>query len=155
MNHRPEPQPRLAALVIGINKYAHTIITPLHGAVKDAEDVVAYIREKWGPNADITVLLDDAATRDNIISAISALAKADINHGDPILIFFAGHGTFTNAPAGWVAGQGEIQMLVPHNFVPKYPTTLSQHGIFDLTLSNLLWKIAEAKGDNIVRTLLS
>jgi len=92
------------------------------------------------------------ATRAAIISEIAALeTNPDIKQGDPILIYYAGHGGGCPAPAGWEAGgaDSKTQMLIPHD----YHTTVENREVFgipDRSLNALLSRLAKAKGDNIV-----
>jgi len=65
------------------------------------------------------------------------------------LIFYAGHGAETNAPAGWESGGSKIQMILPQNYSAK--TGNEVHGIPDYTIGKLLGDLAKEKGDNIVR----
>lgn len=76
---------RTYGLVIGIDKYLHQ---PLKGAVNDARDIADALHTI---GADVTLLLDDDATRDAIFSAWKAiLAKA--SPGDLVVVSYAGHG---------------------------------------------------------------
>ena len=65
------------------------------------------------PNSQISNLRDSEATQSAIIDAINALTTdARIQRDDPILIFFAGHGSPASNPVGWESGGSEIQRLV-------------------------------------------
>jgi hypothetical protein len=102
------------------------------------------------PSDRITTLYNADATRDNIKAKLRALVDDDmIQPGDPILIFFAGHGATAPAPKGWPTAGDSIQMLVPHDFDP----TGKSGGLHDFNLNFLLREIASAKGNNIVRYL--
>jgi hypothetical protein len=97
----------------------------------------------------ITNLRDAQATRDQIISELKALTTNPyIRTGDPILIYYAGHGGETTPPAGWEAGgaDSKTQMLIPQNYDGQ-----TVQGIPDRTMSVLLERLAREKGDNIVR----
>lgn len=75
------------AVVIGINSY---LGAPLRGCVDDAEEMAECLAlEQYG--FDCVSLLDERATRANILEAIGALAYADGDR-DALLIYFAGHG---------------------------------------------------------------
>ena len=73
-----------------------------------------------------------------------------IHRGNPILIFYAGHGSTVDAPTGWEAGGAEIQILVTHDTLCD-PDGNIIVGIPDRTIGVLLEQIAQEKGDNIVR----
>jgi uncharacterized caspase-like protein len=147
------PDSRLYALVIGINDYEHE--RKLAGAVSDANAMVDFLKTNLKvPDSRIKNLRDRQATRVGIRDSIRALAKCDdIKMGDPILIFYAGHGAEADPPKGWPSGgKGEkIQMLLPCDFVPKTIDSEKGQGIPDITLSILLNQLAKAKGNNIVR----
>jgi len=139
----------LFALIIGINNYEYNL---LKGCVKDATDMRNYLLTNLRvPESQIRILLDDKAKRADIISAFLDI-KADhrIKKGDPILIFFAGHGDETDAPPGWPSGDvnNQIQMIIPQDY--STDTSNQIHGILDLTLAGLLNRIANRHGDNIV-----
>lgn len=142
------------ALIIGINDYdlQSSSFRPLTGCIKDATDMRNYLLKNLGvPESQIRILLDDKAKRADIISAFLDIEADDrIKKGDPILIFFAGHGDETNAPPGWHSGDlnNQIQMIIPKDYTPGPSNKI--HGIPDLSLAVLLRKIANRHGDNIV-----
>ncbi|KAJ7141488.1 hypothetical protein C8R44DRAFT_604425 [Mycena epipterygia] len=104
------------------------------------------------PTDRIMNLRNEEATRDGMIKALENIANSDaIGPQDPILIFYAGHGGEAKAPPGWTTNteDSSIQMLIPHDFVQQGSGDINGQGIFDLTLSRILEKIAQAKSDNI------
>jgi hypothetical protein len=102
------------------------------------------------PSDRIATLYNADATRDNIKAKLRDLANDEmIQPGDPILIFFAGHGATAPAPEGWCTAGDSVQMLVPHDFDPAGKSG----GLHDFNLNFLLREIADAKGNNIVRHL--
>lgn len=74
----------------------------------------------------------------------------DIERGDAIIIFYAGHGSEAKAPPGWASDNGKIETICPYD-----EQTIADKkfvfGITDRTFNGLLRKLADAKGDNIVR----
>ena len=78
-------------LVIGIDAYDH--IPDLQGAVNDARDIAAALEDM---DAEVTLLLDGAATREAIFAAWRDIA-AKVEPGDRFVISYAGHGS--NEPA--------------------------------------------------------
>lgn len=99
----------------------------------------------------ITNLRNEQATRSNICESIRKLATCkDIRPGDPILIFYAGHGAEADPPRGWPSGGRKIQMLLPYNFRACTSTLEDEQGILDITLCILLKELALVKGNNIV-----
>ena len=148
---------RLFALIIGINEYK-AVKRPfpnLDGAVPDADLVQSYLQKHLSvPNSQIRNLRDSEATRTAILHEINALTTDDrIQRGDPILIFYAGHGSIPT-PKGRENGGPTIQLLLPHDYLCKNENGQKVHGIPDHTLSVLLGRLASAKGDNIVRLTL-
>ncbi|QRW07388.1 ICE-like protease (caspase) p20 domain protein [Ceratobasidium sp. AG-Ba] len=139
------------ALVIGINEYHSHSVPNLQGAVPDAEAMVGYLRDYLRvPNDHITTLYNHEATRNGIIKALKDLASdSRIAEKDPILIYYAGHGTELDAPVGWPTGGQKIQSLVPVDEGNMTSDGEKVTSIPDRTLGSLLDKLAGAKGDNI------
>ncbi|QRV77161.1 ICE-like protease (caspase) p20 domain protein [Ceratobasidium sp. AG-Ba] len=140
--------PPLYALIIGINKYANT--TNLKGAVKDAELFYNYlVNYLFVPKSQIKLLLDEQATRQNILEEFVRLREnPKVNKGDPIVVFYAGHGTKLDKPKGWEASEDFIQALVPQD-VKEVKNGEVVVAIPDLTIATLFNDLAEIKGDNI------
>ncbi|CCM00516.1 uncharacterized protein FIBRA_02550 [Fibroporia radiculosa] len=145
------PDPHLFALIIGINDYKYPSTPNLLGAVPDADAVRDYLQEQLGvPSSQIINLRDSQATRAAILHEIHAFMNDDrIQKGDPILIYYAGHGASAHAPPNWEAGGSHIQLLVPHDQSCIDCSGHLVHGIPDRTLGALLTQIADKKGDNI------
>jgi uncharacterized caspase-like protein len=94
------------ALVIGINKYKHT--SPLSFAVNDAEGFKNTLIDTLGfEEKNITLLLDDAATKSAIFTNYMRLAREDVELDERVIVFFAGHG---HTQSGH---RGEVGFLVP------------------------------------------
>ena len=146
--------PHLFALIIGISEYESPNIPDLVGAVPDADAMRYYLQEHLGvPNSQIRDLRNSEATRAAIINGIEAFSLNDeIAEGDPILIYYAGHGGSADTPEGWVGCTGKIELLVPYDHSSLALKDIdSKHGIPDRTLGALLSRLAIRKGDNIVR----
>ena len=150
------PRPtRLFALIIGINEYESPNIPNLMGAVPDADAVRDYLQKHLGvPSSQIRNLRNSEATRAAIIDGIEAFSLNDeIKMGDPILIYYAGHGGSADTPKGWEVGStGKIELLIPCDQFSPLEDGNPKHGIPDRTLGILLSQLAIEKGDNIVRT---
>lgn len=94
------------ALVIGINEYRH--LSPLGNAVQDAEGMVERLESTFGfPSDNISLLLDENATRHKIMSSFLRFAESDVGRDDRIVVFFAGHGLTRPGL------RGEVGFLVP------------------------------------------
>lgn len=167
----------LFALLIGINNYGGTSgirlqasedSTPnsrsssqflnLRGAVPDAKAFKKYLLHTLKVDeSHITMLLDEQATRVNIIDAFEKLAKNDnITKDDSIFIFYAGHGQQALPPTRLTKITGcpeKVELIIPYGTL--LDTTDHQHmAIPDFTLAALIDKIAKEKGNRIVcRTL--
>ena len=90
------------ALIIGIDKYDN--VQQLNYAVKDAESIQDILVNSFNFSEDnITLLLNEEATKDNIIQSFSDIIfKA--KEKDRVLICFAGHGETMDLPGGGEAG---------------------------------------------------
>lgn len=124
----------------------------LQGAVKDAEAFKEFLEVRLGVTKDrIVCLLEENATRENIIDAFKDLATNPvIQRNDPILIFYAGHGTRVKTPKEWMLGskhtQDVIEAMVPQDFSDDGKMDV----IPDRTIDVLIRNIHDSKGDNIV-----
>ena len=113
-----------------------------------------YLHKDLGvPSSRIRNLRNSEATRAAIINRIEAFSLNDeIKEGDPILIYYAGHGGSANTPKGWEVGStGKIELLIPYDHSSSLEDGNPKHGIPDRTLGALLSHLASKKGDNIVR----
>jgi uncharacterized caspase-like protein len=83
------------ALIIGINRYEDAVNIPtLKWAEEDASGLNSVLINPLYcgiPEQNITYLLGEDATRDNIIRGIGEL-RARAGRGDTVFIFFSGHG---------------------------------------------------------------
>lgn len=94
------------ALVIGINKYRKA--PPLGYAVSDATELrQTLVDELDFPVSNIITLIDEEATRENIVRSFLSFTSDDIGLDDRIIVFFAGHGTTRTG------ARGEVGYLVP------------------------------------------
>ncbi|MBI3947080.1 MAG: caspase family protein, partial [Armatimonadetes bacterium] len=93
------------ALVIGINRYpAGGPLRSLNFAVKDAEEVRALLVDDYAfPAGNVTLLLDDAATKQAILDGLTDLADK-AGPDDRILFYFSGHGHTVDLPQGGSRG---------------------------------------------------
>ena len=78
------------ALIIGIDKYED--FPQLNYAVEDANSIRTLLTTQYGfPEENITLLLDDAATKTAIMDAFYTLGEKT-RSDDAVVVFFAGHG---------------------------------------------------------------
>ncbi|KAI0309055.1 hypothetical protein OF83DRAFT_1072600 [Amylostereum chailletii] len=148
------PSSRLHALLIGIDTYASEKIHNLGGAVADAKAMQGYVETRLGaPKSQIITLHNEQATREAILDAFEAMTSGNIQRDAPILIYYAGHGSTARAPKNWDTGNGEIQLIVPHDCTKDVDDQASSDNAIDAipdrALNVLLQRLAEKKGDNI------
>ncbi|KAG6816336.1 hypothetical protein H0H87_006885 [Tephrocybe sp. NHM501043] len=150
--------PALFALIIGIDQYRDPRILDLRGAVNDANAVEDYLVFNVGVSKDrLMNLRDEGATRKGILQALKSLVHhGAIREQDPILIYYAGHGSEAQC-CGQEARNVHtmIKMLVPHDFCLEGSNDEHGQGIFDVTLCQILNDIATNKSDNIVSRFIS
>jgi len=83
---------RIWAVIVGVSQYQH--IKSLRFTDDDAYQLYAFLKSPQGgalPDGQIRVLIDDKATKDNILDAMDeVLLQADDN--DVMLFYFSGHG---------------------------------------------------------------
>lgn len=83
---------RKHALLVGINQYDSRALPRLRGAKNDVAAMRDVLIQRWGflPE-DITELVDEAATRDSILTKFKLLTV--ISRERPCVFYFAGHGS--------------------------------------------------------------
>jgi hypothetical protein len=101
------------ALVIGIDQYKS--VRPLKGATADARDMEQTLR--GAGVGDLTVLIDDNATRHNVEAAFNHLIDSS-KAGDLVVISFAGHGSQEpeRVKGSEVDGMDEIFLLTKFDY---------------------------------------
>ena len=80
---------KIRAFIVGIDDY--TAKKRLQGAVADARDIEQSLKELGVPPENMTVLIDQQATRKNFQEGIERLVR-DAKAHDLVIISFAGHG---------------------------------------------------------------
>jgi uncharacterized caspase-like protein len=96
------------ALVVGINNYLHA--SPLGYAVSDAEAVAALLETDFDfKSENIKLLLNERATRNEIMSTYMSYVNSEVSPNDRIFVFFAGHGMTQTGK------RGEVGFLVPYD----------------------------------------
>ncbi|KAF8605216.1 hypothetical protein BDV93DRAFT_572816, partial [Ceratobasidium sp. AG-I] len=145
---------RVFALVIGINEYSK--LRPLTGAVADAKEIFNFLTIDLNvPSSHIIYLWDESANRNAIIQALKSLKTNEMIHpGDPIFIYYAGHGGLKKASNEWRKKYTaeEIQVIFPCDYNTHILGSESKevvNCIPDQTIAVLLNELASAKGDNV------
>ncbi len=94
-------KPALYALLIGINEYhPKSGVTPLDGCVNDVKAMNSFLRKHYKdliPSRGIKKLLNEKATRENIIKAFQSQLINKAEPGDTVLLYYAGHGSFNES----------------------------------------------------------
>ena len=83
----------LHAVVVGIDRYSDPDIRKLGYARADAEAVAELIERIHPAERDIRLLLDEAATKRNIMVEIGDRLPRVTGPDDVIMLYFAGHGS--------------------------------------------------------------
>lgn len=150
INRPSKPPFNFFALTIAINQYQYHRYPLLKGCVADAEDVEHYLSSGLGvPSSQIRSLRNQEATRSAILKALKAFeSDKSIGYGDPILIYFAGHGGETRQQTQ--TGTTDIQFLIPYDCEMRDRNGEKVHGIPDFLLGQILKQIGNVKGNNIV-----
>ncbi|KAJ7123573.1 caspase domain-containing protein [Mycena epipterygia] len=139
-------------LSIAINEYQSPFIHNLDGCLEDAAKLQFCLREILGPApaTSIRSLTNAEATRDTIISSFyeHLIDNRDINKDDPIIIYYAGHGSRVPAPQGWGSPACHVETICPSD-ESMGPDDDLVPGIPDFTINALLRILAREKGNNI------
>ncbi len=101
------------ALLIGINKYPNLPIKyQLRYAVNDVNALKKVLIEQYGfPESNIITLIDEQATRQNIIESMGQLTdRKKVDTKDRIIFYFSGHGQTVALDDG-----GEMGYLLPYD----------------------------------------
>jgi hypothetical protein len=95
------------ALIVGIDDYEH--IPKLNYAVKDSQEIKDILVKDMGfSEGHITCLINQEATRENILRWMGDQLPKKTSPEDRVLIFFGGHGYTRKYPGG-----GEMGYLMP------------------------------------------
>lgn len=127
------PQRSAYALVIGIERY-RDLPSP-GGARADAEAFATVARQTLGiPDANIHVLLDDRATRGDLMKSLEWL-KTNVPPNGRVYFFYSGHGA--PDPIG-------ASFLVPYDGDPKYLATTA------LAMNDVMAGLSATKAREVV-----
>lgn len=106
----PDPQ-RMWAVVIGISNYTHA--EPLLFAASDAQALAEFVKSPRGggiPEDRVISLIEDQASRYNILVELEAL-QSQIEPGDSVYIYIAGHGHLTERGLGYfIPSDGNLRV---------------------------------------------
>ncbi|KZT29015.1 hypothetical protein NEOLEDRAFT_691298 [Neolentinus lepideus HHB14362 ss-1] len=140
------------ALIIGIDSYKSGNIWDLTSAVDDATSVKHWLtHDLHVPRHQISFLTNNKATKRNIEDQFTnhLLKNNSIEHGDAILIYFAGLGSTITGPLDWSGGKpGEVQILCTFDHDTR-DAEGRVAGISAVSLQAMLQELSEVKGNNI------
>jgi uncharacterized caspase-like protein len=89
----------LRAVIVGIDRYRDQRIRDLHYARSDAEAVAELIEQVHPAQRNVTLLLDEDATKRNVQIEIGERLARDAGEDDVVLLYFAGHGSPETSPS--------------------------------------------------------
>ena len=163
---------RLFAIIICINRYKASDKVPnLYGCVNDGREFQGFLENKLNvPDSHICWCSDEEATYEKIMCLLTTAADdlislfargSDFRSGDPIILFYAGHGGRSRAkPTSssdilkmHATHDGNIELLCPHDIDTPGVDQKIIHGIPDFVFGNLLDTVAANYGGNVVRLL--
>ena len=136
---------KIYALGIGIDAYPPPV-PPLNGCKRDIALIEQYLQELPNVSLFMETLLDEDATKANIVEKWRAhLGKAE--EGDTALLYFSGHGTTELAdPIFWHNNPDRvIQGIIPYDGVELEENELNCHLLADKEWRFLIHELAQKK----------
>ena len=140
----------LRALIVGINHYLFH--RNMHGSVPDAHRMDEYFRTFVSQSESLTgyypqLLLDEEATRNNIIDSFNDHLIEQANEGDFVVFYFSGHGGQERAhPAlNGYTNDGLLNGLICHDSGRE-----GMWPIADIEIRYLLHKLSQKKCEIII-----
>lgn len=102
----------LHAVIVGIDRYRDPFIPGLSCAARDARALAKLIEDRIAPRErKVRLLLDEEATRRNIMVAIDEELHREVEDEDIVMLYFAGHGS----PERRAAKDRQSRYLIPHD----------------------------------------
>jgi uncharacterized caspase-like protein len=84
----------IRSVVVGLNRYASSTISPLAYAVADTNAFVSGLQTRFSQSElDLCVLQDEKATKKNVTVAIADQLPRRTTKDDVVVLYFAGHGS--------------------------------------------------------------
>lgn len=87
--------PERYALVVGVGTYAMNGIPPISNAGDDAKAIVNFLGTKGFKRENLTFLLEDQATKQNVAKAMHSL-EGRVRPSDSVVLYFSTHGAPPN-----------------------------------------------------------
>jgi Caspase domain/Domain of unknown function (DUF4384) len=109
------------ALLVAVGQFRNPDVPQLYGTAADIDSMQQSLTQRWGFDpSDVIALRDKDATRDRILTEISALEQRSAA-GDIVLIYFSGHGTSANDQNNAFDLPYATGAWVPYDFDPASP----------------------------------
>jgi|GEM_PF-758508 len=127
------PKGKNYLFAIAIDEYEHC--PHLYNAVKDAEDLIAILTEKYCfEKANVIALFNEKATEAGIIHSFRDLARS-LSAQDNLLIYFSGHGEYDEVfkEGYWLpvnAKQGAFEDYIPNSKIRTVLNAMEARHIF-------------------------
>ncbi|PBK65075.1 hypothetical protein ARMSODRAFT_838940, partial [Armillaria solidipes] len=147
------------AVLIGINVYLSSNCTPLQGCMNDVEKMVEFFVNNLGMSeGHIQCLLTvTSPICIHIIDTLLSLStRHEIQHGDNIIIYFAGHGSSYKCSDYYIEGgtsaEGYIEALCPMDRTTSCTDSSTNSSIPDISdreINTILTEISCTKGHHI------
>ncbi|MEM9218958.1 MAG: caspase family protein [Cyanobacteria bacterium P01_F01_bin.150] len=141
-----QPTRRKRALLVGINDYPQeSRFTDLKGCLKDVEMQEQLLRHRFG-FTDIETLLNEEATRDNILHCFKEFLIEPCRDEDVIVFHFSGHGRQVLDPDGGVFSltEGETEPLNSTIVPADDDSALSQDKVVSDIMGRTLFLLTSA-----------
>jgi len=106
-------KPRIYAVIVGVSKYKNSQFN-LNYADSDAKLIYDFLKSPNGggvPDDQIKLVLNDDATRANIVKNIQKIFK-DSDKEDLIFFYFAGHGVAEGQSMYFLSSEAELDNLI-------------------------------------------
>ncbi|KAG6847075.1 hypothetical protein H0H93_010324, partial [Arthromyces matolae] len=144
----------MLVVLIGISNYRELEAPNLHPTTNDISLIEALLVESFGAAKNrIIKLLDDQATRENILKVLQGLANAynDIDSQGPVLIYYAApENNALSHNTRWPTNpDNRAYMILPRDFELQGLKTAQEQAILDAQLSDCLANIASKRSNNI------
>ncbi|KAG9120112.1 cap64-like protein, partial [Ceratobasidium sp. 392] len=113
-----EPMPELMMIDRAVGAGSHFVECALGG---EEESIIEYLTGTLSvPPDNIKTLFNEEATRKGILNAFRRhlIQNEKIQPGDPILVYFSGHGDQQDAPTEWHTSDGKTELILPHDAGP-------------------------------------
>ena len=118
---------------IGIDKYESADFTSLDNAVRDTQEVVTLLRERYGFEVWPDPLFNANATKENIYQGFNQLMM-DVGPEDNLIIYFSGHGRMhtVGGQGYWVPyeGKNSISDFIENSVIKDFIERINAKHIF-------------------------